>query len=74
MGSDDRLDMSFFPGMTIDVETKLRLLRSVVKLLTSYNTVVTLRQHAAAFREPREMLASHVSIGGVTDVDPEVVS
>lgn len=47
LGADDELqELSFFPGMKLSSETKLRTVSAALKILSDNYTVVTLRQHA----------------------------
>lgn len=46
LGSDDCIDMGFFPGMDISSDRKLWLLDRLMKELCRHYQIVTLRQHA----------------------------
>lgn len=47
LGCDDVEDLSFFPGMSLPREKKLRVLGQVLRLLSEQFAVVTLQQHAS---------------------------
>lgn len=47
LGRDDVPALSFFPGMGLTSEQKLKVVGDALTLLAEYYTVVTMRQHAA---------------------------
>lgn len=55
----DIAELKFFPGMSMKLEKKLRLMEKIVGTLNDSHKVVNMREHAAAFRSNNELGADN---------------
>jgi peptidoglycan/xylan/chitin deacetylase (PgdA/CDA1 family) len=66
LGPDESPELSFFPGMKLSAESKLRLADNVFTALADNFTLVSMREHAAAGTRSGKQNAGHVPDGAST--------
>jgi peptidoglycan/xylan/chitin deacetylase (PgdA/CDA1 family) len=59
MGCDDTTDLSFFPAMGVPNDMKIKLVKDVLKMMTTYYEVVPLQENAVFLAQSLPSLATY---------------